>query len=196
MDGGTNTRLEGALAFRFVGPRAGEGAAPATDGSFVDVVAGGIHHRYGEDVAGTRVAFDMTTFDLHADARYDLRRWTPSLAGAFVEGAAGAGIGAYHYQASGTTEANTILLARIAFGIYVGRRADRWGELRTYYDHRHDDYAGGFKMTGLGSGTLGHFGIDGRAFLTPHWGFRAEVEAGSAWVAGLALVYRHGRVAQ
>jgi hypothetical protein len=195
-DVGSNTRFEGELAFRFVGPRAGAGAAEAADGSFFDLVAGGIHHRYSEEMSGPlRAAFDMTTFELRADGRYDLQRYARSLTGSFVEGSAGVGIGAYHYPAAGTSEANTLLLARFGFGIYLGRRADRWGELRAYYDHRHDDYAGGLKMPGLGSGPLGHFGVDGRAFVTPHWGFRAEVQAGSAWVAGLALVYRYGRVA-
>ena len=87
-----------------------------------------------------------------------------------------------------------MLLARFGFGLYVGRRADRWGEVRIYYDHRHDDFAGGLKMPGLGSGPLGHFGLDGRAFVSDRWGARAEVQAGAAWVAGLSLVYRYGRV--
>ena len=190
-----NDRFEAALAFRIVGPRAGAAATPAVDGSFVDLVAGGIHHRYDEQLDGAlAAAFDMTSFELRADGRYDLRRYAPSLTGAFVEGSAGAALGAYHYPAASTTEANTLLLARFGFGLYLGHRADRWGELRLYYDHRHDDYAGGFKMAGLGSGTLGHFGVDGRAFVTARWGFRADVEVGSAWVAGVALVYRYGRV--
>jgi hypothetical protein len=194
-EGGRNDRFEAALAFRITGPRAGAAAALAVDGSFLDLVAAGIHHRYDEGLAGPlTAAFDMTSFELRADGRYDLRRYAPSLTGAFVEGSAGLGIGAYHYTAASTTEANTLLLARFGFGLYLGRRADRWGELRLYYDHRHDDYAGGFKMAGLGSGTIGHVGVDGRAFVTARWGFRAEVEAGSAWVAGLALVYRYGRV--
>jgi hypothetical protein len=194
-DGVRNDRFEAALAFRINGPRAGAVAAPAVDGSFIDLVAAGIHHRYDEQLAGPlAAAFDVTSFELRADGRYDLRRYAPSLAGAFVEGSAGVGIGAYHYPAAATTEANTLLLARFGFGLYVGRRTDRWGELRLYYDHRHDDYAGGFKMAGLGSGTIGHFGVDGRAFVTARWGFRAEVEVGAAWVAGVGLVYRYGRV--
>jgi hypothetical protein len=194
-DGVRNDRFEAAVAFRIVGPRAGASAAPVVDGSFVDLVAAGVHHRYDEQLAGPlAAAFDMTSFELRADGRYDLRRYAPSLTGAFVEGSAGLGMGAYHYPSASTTEANTFLLARFGFGMYLGRRADRWGEVRLYYDHRHDDYAGGFKMAGLGSGTLGHFGVDGRAFVTPRWGFRAEVEVGSAWVAGLGLVYRYGRV--
>ena len=41
VDGGSNNRFEAEVAFRFVGPRAGPAAAPATDGSFFDLVAGG-----------------------------------------------------------------------------------------------------------------------------------------------------------
>ena len=178
-----------------MGPRAGAGVAEATDGLFFDVVAGGIHHRYSEELSGPlRAAFDMTTVELRADGRYDLRRYARSLTGSFVEASAGVGIGAYHYPAASTSEANTLLLARFGFGIYLGRHADCWGELRAYYDYRHDDYAGGFKMPGLGSGPLGHFGVDGRAFVTPHWGFRAEVQVGSAWLGrtGPGLPLREG----
>jgi hypothetical protein len=195
VDGGSNNRLEAEAAFRFVGPRAGAAAVPATDGSYFDLVAKVIHHRYSDDPAGPLLAaFDMTTGELRADGRYDLRRYAPSLTGAFVEGSAGVGIGGYHYPAAATTETNTMLLARFAFGLYAGRRADRWGEARIFYDHRHDDFAGGLKMPGLGSGPLGHFGLDGRVFVSNRWGARAEVQVGAAWVAGVSVVYRYGRV--
>jgi hypothetical protein len=192
LDGANNSRFEGALAFRFVGPRAGADVAPSTDGSFVDLVTGVVHHRYSEDEpAPLQVAFDTTMFELHLDARYDLRRFAPSLAGAFVEGGGGVAVGWYDYPAA--TEAAALLLARIAFGMYLGRRAERWGELRAYYDQRHDGYAGGLK-SGLTSGSVGHVGADLTFFVTQRWGLGADVEAGSAVVAGLTLIYRHGRV--
>jgi hypothetical protein len=190
-----NDRFEAAVAFRIAGPRAGADAPVVADGSFIDLVAGGIHHRYDEPIAGPlSAAFEMTSFELRMDGRYDLRRYAPSLAGSFVEGSAGVGLGAYTYPAASTTEANTMLLARFGFGLYLGRRADRWGELRLYYDHRHDDYAAGLKIPGIGSGPLGHFGVDGKAFVTTRWGFWAQGEVGAAWVAGLGLIYRYGRV--
>ncbi len=136
---------------RFVssGRARAQAAVPATDGSYFDLVAKVIHHRYRDDPAGPLLAaFDMTTGELRADGRYDLRRYAPSLTGAFVEGSAGVGIGGYHYPAAATTEANTMLLARFAFGLYAGRRADRWGEARIFYDHRHDDFAGGLQDAG------------------------------------------------
>jgi hypothetical protein len=195
IDGGSQMRFEASIAFRFIGPRAGDSAAPVPDGSFLDLVAGGVHHRYRETVAGQLpAAFEMTTAELQLQGRFDLRRYAPSLTGAFVEGAAGAGVGRYHYSAPSAEEANTLLLARFGFGCYLGHRARRWGEARVYYDHRHDDFAGGLKVPGIQSGVAGHFGVDGRAFVTDRWGFRAEVAAGAAWVAGIALVYRYGRV--
>jgi hypothetical protein len=195
LAGGSNARFEAEAAFRIVGPRAGRAAVAAVDGSFFDLVAKGIHHRYRDDPQGPLLAaFEMTTVEVRADGRYDLRRYAPSLTGAFVEAGAGVGIGGYHYPAAATTETATMLLARFGFGFYAGRRAERWGEVRVYYDHRHDDFAGGLKMPGLGSGTLGHFGLDGRVYAGDRWGLRAEVQAGSAWVAGLSLAYRYGRV--
>ena len=63
-------------------------------------------------------AFDMTTFELRADGRYDLRRYAPSLTGAFVEGVAPASASArYHYPAASTTEANTLAARALRFRI-------------------------------------------------------------------------------
>ena len=42
---------------------------------------------------------------------------------------------------------------RFGFGVYFGRsRRARRGELLLVYDHRHDGFAGGMKIGGLGSG--------------------------------------------
>jgi hypothetical protein len=195
VDGSDVSRFEAAAAYRFVGPRAGAYQTPAIDGSYLDVVVGGSHHRYREDVpAPLAVAFDTTTVDARAEGRLDLRRWAPTLTGAFVDASLGAGMGGYRYPAASTTDARSVLLGGFGFGVYLGRRAERWGELRAFYDHRHDDFAGGLKTTGLGSGPAGHFGIEGRAFVSERWGVRGELQVGAAWVAGLSLVYRYGRV--
>lgn len=195
IDGSGQLRYTGQIAYRVVGPRATP-AHVVPDGSSFDVVLGVIHHRYSEDAHGAipGAAFDMTTVDLHLEGRYDLRRVGRSLTGAFVEGAAGVGLGAYHYPVAGTTEANTVLVARFAFGFDLGHRVERWGQARIFYDHRHDDFAGGLKMPGLGSGALGYFGVEGSAYLTRDWGIRGEVQAGSAWVIGLGIVRRFGSV--
>ena len=60
-----------------------------------------------------------------------------------------------------------------------------------YYDHRHDDFAAGFKLRGIGSGVAGHFGIEGRMYLSEHWGVSAEAMVGSAYVAGVSILFRH-----
>jgi hypothetical protein len=195
LDGEDQSRFAGQVAYRFAGPRATP-AYVATDGSAVDVVLGVIHHRFSEDPHGAvpGASFDMTTVDVHVYGRYDLRRVAPSLTGSFVEGAAGVGLGAYHYPIADTTEANSVLIARFAFGFDVGHRADRWGQARIFYDHRHDDFAGGLKMPGLGSGALGYFGVEGVGYFSRGWGVRGEVQAGSAWVVGLSAVRRFGTV--
>jgi hypothetical protein len=61
-----------------------------------------------------------------------------------------------------------------------------------YYDHRHDGFAAGLKLGGLASGIAGHFGVEGRAYLTDRWGIAAEAAAGSAYVTGFSLLFRHG----
>lgn len=200
VDGHNQSRLAASVALRIAGPRAGGGASAVADGSYFDVAGGVVHHRFSEDahdVGGVVLpgaAFDMTTFDVRVEGRLDLRRIASSLTGSFVEGAAGVGLGAYHYPVAGTTEANSLLLARFAFGVDFGHRAERWGEARIYYDHRHDDFAGGLKIPGLGSGALGYFGAEATAFLSRGWGVRGEAQAGAAWVGGLGLVRRFGSV--
>jgi hypothetical protein len=197
LDGQDQSRFTGQIAYRAAGPlAAGAAPEPPPDGSFLDVVVGIIHHRFQEEAHGSvaGAAFDMTTVDVHVDGRLDLRRIAPSLAGAFVEGAAGVGLGAYHYPVVSTTEANSVLVARFGFGLDIGHRAERWGEARIFYDHRHDDFAGGLKMPGLGSGALGYFGVEGIAYFSRGWGVRAEAQAGAAWVGGLGVVRRFGKV--
>ena len=58
-----------------------------------------------------------------------------------------------------------MLLARFGFGMYLGDPAERGGEVVVYYDHRHDDFAAGLKLTGLGSGIPGHFGAEARYYF-------------------------------
>jgi hypothetical protein len=84
------------------------------------------------------------------------------------------------------------LLARFGYGIYLGWPGSARGEIALYYDHRHDDFAAGFKMPGLGSGVIGHFGVEGRLFVTRQWGVAAEAAVGSAYITGLSILFRHG----
>ncbi|MDX2018722.1 MAG: hypothetical protein SF187_00670 [Deltaproteobacteria bacterium] len=189
---GDTSRMEGDAAYRFVGPVA---TGQAATGSFVDLELGAYHHRYQES---QKLAFPsrfrITGVQAQLQTRLDLLTIAPTLRGAFIEGSAGVGIGAYRYPDVHATVANTILLGGFAFGLYLGKTAQRWGQWRVFYNHRHDDFVGGLKTYGLGSGALGYFGTDVRAFLTQRWGVVADVAAGSAIVSTLSLVYRYGQV--
>ena len=192
--GSQNMRFENALAYRAYGPLPASDKL-ALDGSYVDIVAGQFHHRYREEFSpALNSTFQITSVDVRVEARLDLQRILPSLTGSFVEGNAGAGLAAYHFPTPSATEASSVLLGGFGFGVYLGREPARWGQARMYYNHRHDDFAGGLKTPGLGSGALGHFGADLVAYLSQHWGFRTDVQAGSAWIVGLSALYRYGRV--
>ena len=85
------------------------------------------------------------------------------------------------------------LLVEVAYGLYLGGSdggdpgtADpRGGELKFYYSHRHDDWAGGLQ------GVLGYFGVSGRYFFSRHWGLEALAERGSAARVSLGAVFRY-----
>jgi hypothetical protein len=163
------------------------GATAAPDGNFLDLTAGLVHHRESGDVT----PFDTSTAELTIDGRHELFRFAPSLAGSFLDWGAGVALGASHYGgAVKTFEATDLLLARFAFGFWLGRGAAPRAEVRLTYDNRHDDFAGGLKITGLGSGPAGHFGADATWYPRQRWGLRALVQAGSAHVIGLQLLYR------
>ena len=177
-------RLEG--AYRILGVLPG---ARATTSDHIDVVFGGIHHRYGTE------HFDRTGAELALDTRYDLAHIGPTLRGAFVEFGVGYAIARIHYDLRGVgvpTDENDVLLASIGFGALLRGKAAPGSEVRVYYDHRHDDFAGGLLMPGLLSGVPGKFGADARWYFSPRAGVLAGVEAGSAVVTGLSLIVREG----
>jgi hypothetical protein len=178
---GHNVRANLEAGFRFVGPRPG---ALAADGSYVEAVLGATHHRFREN-------FDLTVLEAEARGRVDLRRLGPSLSGSFAEWGLGLGWALTHFHVGAReTDADGLLLARFGYGLYFGQAPGRTGEVMAYYDHRHDDYAGGLKLTGLGSGAAGHVGLEGTFYFLARWGLRIEAQAGSAYLAGLALVHR------
>jgi hypothetical protein len=179
--GGHNTRLDLDVGFRPTGPRPG---AFSADGSYVEVVLGATHHRFRED-------FDLTVLEAGARGRFDLRRLAPSLAGSFAEWGLGLGWALTHYHVGAReTDADGLLLARFGYGLYFGHAPGRTGEVMAYYDHRHDDYAGGLKLTGLGSGVAGHVGLDGTWYFHGRWGALIEGQVGSASLVGLSLIHR------
>ena len=135
--------------------------------------------------------FAVTTGEASLRGRLDLARVGPTLAGSFAEFGVGGALASNRYDGH-PDQADSLLLGGFAFGAYLGRRADRWGEAKIYYDHRHDGFAAGLKMRGLGSGVPGHFGARALFFFAPSWGAQIEAEAGSAYVTGLSLLYRYG----
>jgi len=182
----STSRVRVPLGYRLIGPTSG-GPPVLRDASSLDL-----------ETAVTRQAdlpdrFVTTTAELSINGRLDMQRIAPSLTGSFAEMGLGFAGQNYHYKVKGAaSDVGELLLARFGYGIYIGWPRAARGEIMVYYDHRHDDFAAGLKLHGLGSGVAGHFGIEGRAYLTDHWGFSAEAMAGSAYVTGLSVLFRHG----
>ncbi|MBI4704850.1 MAG: hypothetical protein HY744_27415 [Deltaproteobacteria bacterium] len=182
--GDRNSRLRGLAAYRYFGPRAPP-AAPARDGSFLDLQLALTRHRLGSE------GVEVLTGEVFADGRLDLARYDAELRGAFSQLGFGLGLQRFAVDdpAPGLGSGYAVLpLARCGFGVYLGRAAAPRGELMLYYNHRHDDYAGG--MTSPLVGLPGHGGLDGRLYLTEELGVRLELAAGAAWVAGASLLVR------
>lgn len=175
-------RLE--AAYRFAG------ALPRTqprDLSSLDVVLAGVHHRY------ETVGFGIWSGEVAALGRYDLANVGSTLRGAFVEGGLGLGHQWIVYDLPGLevpADHEALLLARLGFGVVLRGRAAPGSEVLAYYDHRHDDYAGGFLMPGLTSGVLGRLGIGGRWYFNRSLGVLVDAHAGAAVVAGVSLLLR------
>lgn len=171
---GDNQRLTGVGARRLLG---------RDHRGFLDVELGVSHHRHGRD------AFSVTLAEVMLAGRLDLAVVGPTLAGAFVDGGFGYAAGGRRYF-DRATEFEDMTLARLGFGLWLGKGPRSGGEVAVFYDHRHDDFAAGAKMPGLGSGVLGHGGVRARVFFTRRWGLTALAEAGSAHVFGLGVVCR------
>jgi hypothetical protein len=176
-----NARLSANGGHRFVGPRPNR---PSADGSYFDLDAGLLHHRYGSE------RFSMTGAEIMLKGRLDMAVLGRTLRGSFTELGGGFGLQSYRYLGT-TEEANTLLLGWFAWGFYLGAG----NEIMTYYDHRHDDFAGGLKLGGagaVGSGVPGHVGARGTYFFADDWGVMADAQIGSAFVGGVSLLFRHG----
>jgi hypothetical protein len=186
---GGSDRLELAGGYRVLGP-GGHGAAPASDGSYLEPRLGIGEHRFDDE------GFSSLVLEVALEGRLDVQRYLRDVRGAFFQGEAGYARQQFSNDVPGNnpTTSTSLLLAHAGFGMYFGNRSGdgTGGEAELYYDHRHDGYAGGLKVNGLGSGVAGHFGLRGNYQVTPRWGFRARAEAGSAYVLGLDLVARVG----
>jgi hypothetical protein len=174
------------LGVRLIGPRPSP-SPESIDGSFVDIEAALTRH------ADLTDRFIITTGELSVLGRLDMRRFARSLTGSFAELGLGWATQSYHYDVKGASgDVGELLLGRVGYGMYVGWPGTARGEVMLYYDHRHDDFAAGLKLPGIGSGVAGHFGLLARFFVSDHWGFAAEAVAGSAYVTGVSLLFRQG----
>lgn len=177
-----NTRVRGALAWRFLGPRPGGPNAP--DGSFLELSVAVSRHAFVPE------GFTVLTPEVLVLGRLDLARIHPSLSGAFAELGVGWGVERTRFDGvDAKPDLAQNLLVELAYGLYLGRPAEeaagRGGEVKIYYNHRHDDWAGGLQ------GVLGFFGVGGRYFFSRNWGLEATAERGSATRVTLGAVFRY-----
>lgn len=179
-----NERMRLLTAFRPWGATVNE---RATDGSFLDAELALTHHRFA------REGFDITTVEAFVRGRVDLERYAADLSGSFAEFGLGAATEVYDWEVEPSVrQSETMLLGRFGFGAYLGKQAPSGGHVLAYYDHRHDDYAGGLLILGVGSGVAGHFGLESVYFLDDQFGLELQLQYGSAWVAGLSVRLRAG----
>ncbi len=181
---GDNARYRAEGAYRFFDDA---GGADATPRDRLELELGFVHHRYLVE------HFDMTSAELGVAGRYDLSRIGRTLAGSFVEVGLGYGHGVIQYDVPSQnipSDDYMLLLARFGFGVTLRGSSASGSEALLYYDHRHDDFAAGLKLTGLGSGVAGHFGFSTRWFFDDVIGVSGDVAVGSAWVFGGSLVLR------
>lgn len=160
------------------------------DGSYLEPRVGFSEHRYDGSGFFTRV------LEVELEGRVDVQRLLPDVRGAFFQVGAGFAEQWFVFDLPGVSASDTssLLLAHAGFGMYLGQPSrGQGGELELFYDHRHDGFAGGLRSRGLGSGVAGHFGVRSQYFLSPSWGLRAELQAGSAWVVNLAATLRVGQ---
>ncbi len=180
--GPPNQRLRLELGHRLLGPRPD---ALARDGSFVEVEVAATHHHFGAE------ALRATTAELSGEARLDLVRFDRVLRGSFAELAVGVARRLVDLGLpTGATLSEDVLLARFAWGVVLGGPGSPRGEVLLAYDHRHDDYAAGLLVPGLGSGVAGHFELDGTYWLDGAWGLRFVGQVGAALVGGASVVFR------
>ena len=178
-------RVESSLFYRPFGATPTRASA---DGGFFELGAAAAHARHGA------YGFAVSSLELVVAGRLDLARVGRTLRGTFAELSGGAAVRSLAFDhAAPSSRPDVALLVRAAFGVAFGRAGDPFrGEAKIYYDHRHDDDAGGLLASGLVSGVFGHVGVEGLWLSRSGWGARAYGEVGSAGVLGLSLLYRIG----
>jgi hypothetical protein len=157
------------------------------DQSFLDVTLGFVHQRHRPE------HFTRSSAELSLDGRYDFGRLGPTLRGAFVELGAGYALARVDYDLTGLKvphDLEHVLLGRIGFGVTLRGASKPGSEALLYYDHRHDDYVAGLKLPGIGSGAIGHFGLQARWFFSSRFGIVLDGQAGSSYLGGASLLVR------
>lgn len=183
-----NQRFRLGSDVRFYGPRSAPADA-AADGTFLDLETGVTYHNFGTE------EFEYMVFEAGLGGRYDLRRISPTLRGSFTELSLGVGSQMHGYDGEGTQlgeDFSSLLLMRTAFGLYLDPPGAPYGEVKLYYNHRHDDFAGGSSFNTTVDGLMGHGGLEGFYYPGRHWGLFADLQAGSAYLALAGLTFRYG----
>ncbi|OJT18666.1 hypothetical protein BO221_38645 [Archangium sp. Cb G35] len=176
-----NLRVRVGGAYRLLGTP--EGSHRRADGTALDLEAAALAHRYPAEV------FTLAGGELFLRGRYDMARFSPRMAGSFAEMGVGFAMQSYIYTGPVDDILFEQLLFSFGYGVYLGRGGPFRGEAMLYYDHRKDDFPGGIKA---GGGVPGFVGLRGRMFLSGPWGVAAELQAGSAVVGRVSLVYALG----
>ena len=179
-----NALARAEVAYRFFGPTPNRSLV---DQSALELEAAYTLHRYDSD------GFRIQTGELSAYGRLDLAHLARSLRRSFVGLGVGLGLSSTEYRIAGIdvpSDFSDLLLLRMDYGFSFGKVPTGGGDFMIYYDHRHDGYAAGLKLTGLGSGVAGHIGVQGRYFFHENFGLRVAAEVGSAWVLGTSLLFR------
>lgn len=182
-DENQRSRLLG--AYRIYGITHDSLHAAQQDGSFIDFEIAGTHHEYTSDY------FAVWTAELFINGRFDMKRLSKTLNGAFSEVGLGYGREYYEYDIPGTEfgeDQSDMLLMRIGFGVFLGKGD---GEIQVYYNHRRDDFVGGISVNGKGAGNMGFVGIAGRYYGTKNFGIYIEGQLGLAYLLGIGVMARY-----
>lgn len=126
--------------------------------------------------------FALGTGEVAVRARLDLGDVDRGLRGTFLDLDEGLGLELVDYDHAGG-EVNTILLSRVAWGVYLPRGG---GEVSAFYDHRRDHLAGGLSA-GRAAGFFGSVGLDAEVAVAAAWRVLARVELGSSLLTTIGL---------
>ncbi|HET9932605.1 MAG TPA: hypothetical protein VFQ35_18005 [Polyangiaceae bacterium] len=182
--GAGNARYRADVLYRFLDD---SDVADSRYADRLELDLGFVRHTYPTE------RFAMTSGEASVLARYDLAHVGRSLRGSFAEFALGYARGAISYDIEGQhvpADSYDLLLGRFGFGVRLRGKSAPGSEALLYYDHRHDDFAAGLKVTGLGSGVAGHFGFQTKWYFNSSFGVLTDVNVGSAWFFGASLLLR------